>query len=63
MMLCLCHPFSDKDAIQHMRDSGEKCRVAEVYAACTGGESPKCASCVCTLKDIVKSHNKTLAST
>lgn len=62
MMLCLCHPFSDKDAVRHMRETGEKCRVADVYKACTGGEKPQCESCICMLSDMVKTHNATTTS-
>lgn len=62
MMLCLCHPFSDKKAAAHMRDKGVRCSVSEVYSACSDGQKPNCCQCLETLKDMVKSHNKTVAA-
>jgi bacterioferritin-associated ferredoxin len=57
MILCLCHPFSDKKAKQHMSDKGARCSVSEVYSTCSGGNKPNCCQCLETLKDMVKSHN------
>lgn len=59
MKICLCHPFSDKDAEAYLCNKGaDCCRVSEVYKACSGGASPNCCSCLETLKEIVKVHNK-----
>lgn len=57
MILCLCHPFSDKKAKEHMSEKADRCSVSEVYSACSGGNKPQCCSCVNTLKEMVKSHN------
>lgn len=62
MMLCLCHPFSDKKASAHMAEKGDKCKVSEVYSACSGGNAPQCCSCLETLKDMVKSHNSKIVA-
>ena len=58
MYICLCHPFSDKKVQSHLNETNGKTRVSEVYGACSGGNSPDCCSCLQTLKDIVKTHNK-----
>lgn len=62
MIVCLCHPFSDKKASKHMQEKGAKCSVSEVYSACSDGNKPNCCSCLETLKDMVKSHNKTITA-
>ena len=58
MKVCLCHPFSDKDAADYMNGKNGGCKVAEVYKACTGGENPNCCCCLETLKEIVTIHNR-----
>lgn len=62
MIVCLCHPFSDKKVRQHLSEKGERTNMSDVYKSCSGGESPQCCSCLNTLKDIVKTHNKTIAA-
>lgn len=57
MKICLCHPFSDKDATAYMNGRDGGCRVGEVYKACSGGETPNCCRCIETLKDLVRTHN------
>ena len=59
MMLCLCHPFSDKKVKSMLESSGGKAKVSSVYKECSGGNTPQCCSCLETLKDMVKSHNNT----
>ncbi len=60
MMVCLCHPFSDKKVREHLSEKdGKKCGMSEVYSTCSGGNKPQCCTCLETLKDMVKSHNKT----
>lgn len=61
MILCLCHPFSDKKAKAHMDTKADRCSVGEVYKSCSGGEKPNCCQCLETLKDMVKTHNGTIA--
>ena len=59
MYICLCHPFSDKKVSKFLKEkTGEKTKVSEVYGSCSGGEKPDCCSCMQTLKEIVKDHNK-----
>lgn len=58
MYVCLCNAFSDKKVAQHLAENQGRTRVSEVYKACSGGEKPECCSCLQTLKDIVKTHNK-----
>jgi len=62
MFICLCHPFSDKKVKEHLEQSGGKCRVGDVYKACSDGENPNCCQCLETLKDIVKTHNKSVTA-
>ena len=58
MKICLCHPFSDKDAKAYLCSRGKDCcQVSEVYKACSGGNNPNCCRCLETLKDLVRSHN------
>ena len=57
MILCVCRAFSDKKVKAHLEESGDRCRVAEVYSACSGGEKPECCQCLESLKDMVKAHN------
>lgn len=58
MMLCLCHPFSDRKVREHLgAKSGGTSTVAEVYRTCSGGNKPQCCTCLETLKDMVKAHN------
>ena len=59
MMVCLCHPFSDKKVKEHLTTQNGRARVSDVYKCCSGGESPQCCTCLETLKDIVKTHNST----
>jgi bacterioferritin-associated ferredoxin len=62
MYVCLCHPFSDKKVKKHLDEKGSRANVSETYRACSGGENPNCCQCLETLKDIVKTHNKTVAA-
>jgi len=64
MFVCLCHPFSDKTVKQHLDSKGKNCKssVSETYSVCSGGEKPNCCQCLETLKDIVKTHNKTVTA-
>lgn len=59
MMLCLCHPFSDKKVKSVLAESDKKAKVSAVYKTCSGGNAPQCCTCLETLKDMVKTHNKT----
>ncbi|MCK6418793.1 MAG: hypothetical protein L6Q57_07645 [Alphaproteobacteria bacterium] len=61
MILCLCHPFSDSQAKAHMQAKGAKVSVSEVYSVCSDGKTPQCCTCLQTLKDMVKSHNRAVA--
>lgn len=64
MMVCLCHPFSDKKVRQHLSEKGCcKSSVAEVYGACSDGQKPQCCTCLETLKDMVKTHNRMITET
>ncbi len=60
MFVCLCHPFSDKTVKKHLEEGGTRSSVSKTYSACSGGEKPNCCQCLETLKDIVKTHNKTI---
>lgn len=62
MIVCLCHPFNDKKVRDHLQSRGCSARVAEVYGACADGNKPQCCSCLETLKDMVKAHNKTVVA-
>jgi bacterioferritin-associated ferredoxin len=56
MMVCLCHPFSDKKVREHLEKQGGSARVSTVYTACSDGEKPSCCTCLATLKDMVQTH-------
>lgn len=59
MYICLCNPFSDKKVTKFLQGkTGEKAKVSEVYGSCAGGAKPECCSCMQTLKNMVKDHNK-----
>ena len=58
MYVCMCNPFTDKDVKTALQDSGVKKSVADVYKACSGGQTPCCGSCVCMVKDMVASHEQ-----
>jgi bacterioferritin-associated ferredoxin len=60
MYVCLCNPFSDKKVQDHLSRKNAKTTVSELYGACSNGEKPECCSCMQTLKDIVKNHNKNM---
>lgn len=62
MLICLCHPFSDKKVKEHLESSNGKSSMSKTYGACSGGNAPQCCSCLETLKDMVKSHNKSVAA-
>lgn len=57
MMVCLCHPFSDKKVKDHLENGGCS-KMSSVYSTCSGGEKPNCCTCLETLKDMVKTHNR-----
>ena len=58
MMVCLCHPFSDKKVREHLSaKDGAKCGMSEVYSTCSGGNKPQCCTCLETLKDMVKTFH------
>lgn len=61
MYICLCHPFSDKKVKEHLSATQGKATVSNVYGACSDGNKPECCSCLQSLKDMVKSHNRNLA--
>jgi len=61
MMVCLCHPFSDKKVKDLLKTKSESSSVSEVYGTCSGGETPKCCTCLETVKEMVKAHNHKLA--
>lgn len=58
MMVCLCHPFSDKKVKEHLSAQSKGCTVARTYKACSGGEKPQCCTCLETVKEMVKAHNR-----
>lgn len=62
MMVCLCHPFSDKKVRAHLSAGVGKNSVSEVYSTCSGGQKPQCCSCLQTLKDIIKDHKQSTAA-
>ena len=62
MLVCLCHPFSDKKVKEHLSRKKNGCTVAKTYGACSGGNKPQCCSCLNTLKDMVKAHNRTVSA-
>ncbi len=53
MYICLCNPFNDRDVQEYLKDNPDKATVGKVYRACSGGESPRCCSCLQTLKDML----------
>lgn len=58
MYVCLCNPFTDKD-VKRVLDSGAVRKTpGAVYKACSGGVKPCCASCVCTVRDIMDAHDQ-----
>lgn len=59
MYVCLCHPFSDKKVKEHLSNTDGRATVSNVYGACSDGNKPECCSCLQSLKDMVKSHNRT----
>lgn len=60
MYVCICNPFTETDVIDHLESHGQKTRVKDVYAACSGGEKMNCGSCSCDLKQMVDTHNNGL---
>ncbi len=60
MYICLCNPFSDKKVKDHLSCQSGKTTVSAVYGACSNGEKPECCACMQALKDLVKTHNRTL---
>lgn len=63
MMLCLCHPFSDKKLKAHLETKTcGTATVGEAYKTCSGGNKPQCCTCLATVKEMVKSHNKAMKS-
>ena len=62
MLVCLCHPFSDKKVKAHLNNKDGCTSVSETYSVCSGGEKPNCCQCLETLKDIVKDHNKAITA-
>ncbi|MCF8495822.1 MAG: hypothetical protein K9G62_04045 [Alphaproteobacteria bacterium] len=58
MIICLCHPFSDKKVRAHLENAAGRSTVSETYGACSDGKSPQCCTCLETLKDMVKTHNR-----
>lgn len=58
MYICLCHPFSDKKVKEHLSQTKGRATVSNVYGACSDGATPECCSCLQSLKDIVKTHNR-----
>lgn len=62
MIVCLCHPFSDKKVRQHLSCQSGASTVAETYSACTGGKKPQCCTCLETVKAMVKDHNQTVSA-
>lgn len=64
MYICMCNPFTDRTVDKFLNLMRErKVTIAETYRACSGGESPQCCSCLCTLKDIVQEHNSAVITT
>ncbi len=59
MIVCLCNPFSDKQINAHLTaNADKKAKVSEIYSICSDGQSPQCCSCLETIKDMVKAHNR-----
>ena len=61
MMVCLCHPFNDKKVREHLSCKSGNSTVSETYGACSGGNKPQCCTCLETLKEMVKAHNRSMA--
>ena len=62
MLVCLCHPFSDKKVKEHLGQKPKGCTVAKTYQSCSGGNKPQCCTCLKTLKEMVKAHNRTVSA-
>jgi bacterioferritin-associated ferredoxin len=63
MYICLCNPFSDRDVKDYLKENPEGCAtVGKVYRACSSGESPRCCSCIQTLKDLLSDHSAAKAA-
>lgn|GEM_PF-1236608 len=62
MYVCLCHPFSDKKVKKHLSETSGRTSVSEIYSSCSGGETPHCCQCLETVKDFVRSHNKSIVA-
>ena len=60
MYICMCNPFTDTDVRNHLDTTKKSARVKDVYAACSGGSSINCGTCIPELKTIVDTHNNTL---
>jgi bacterioferritin-associated ferredoxin len=60
MIVCLCNPFSDKTVQKYLENTPTQTRVSAVYGACSDGGKPQCCSCLETLKDMVKTHNRSI---
>jgi bacterioferritin-associated ferredoxin len=59
MWICHCNPFNDKDVKSCLDGKkGETARVSDVYKTCSGGNRPKCATCIPHLQDMVMEHNR-----
>lgn len=60
MYVCCCNPFSDKAVKAHFEENAKDRRatVSELYNACSGGAKPQCKTCLPTLAEMVKDHNR-----
>lgn len=56
MYVCLCNPFTDKDVHDALNNRAVRKTPAQVYKACAGGQKPCCGTCLCMVRDMVKSH-------
>lgn len=57
MYVCLCNPFTDKDVKDALQNPSVRNTPAQVYKCCSGGQSPNCGSCLCTVKDMIVDHH------
>lgn len=63
MYICLCNPFSDRDVKDYLTQNPDtRASVGKVYRACTSGESPRCCTCIQTLKEMLSDHTKAEAA-
>jgi len=56
MYVCVCNPFTDKDVRDALENPDVRNTPAQIYKCCSGGESPRCGTCVCEIKAMIVEH-------